>query len=484
MTARQSTRAIALVLCLLWSVIPHAALADESDPLVIESQVTTSAELFPSSSPYSLFVQATSWTGRWHVYVLTVLNSTPWPLSSLYIVDRYFPDDPEAEEVVHDWLVERLEPGRASTLAIKLPDEPFRSPCHQIEISLADGLGTILMDCNGLSSTTIWDVPLSEEMATFLALPSLTTEEPTGPSKLGIHVTRNSSPAIMAFVRDATPAVVAAVGDLGWLAEVKEASPNTVTIGRLIEGDQSFEGDPAERARQFVNANAETYKANPGVDYWLGWNEPVFRDEWEVEWYAAYEAERTVAMAELGLKVAIGNFSAGTPEATQFAKFLPAIAVAKQYGGILAVHEYSAPTMRHGVGAGIPGLENRHDFGALTLRYRFWYGFYLQPNDLVVPLVVTEAGIDGGVLRDGEDRPMGWRDFTVSRDRREGTPAQPLESYLEQLSWYDDELRRDSYALGFAIFNVGDSGGQWASFDLTDYLPQLGELAKAKDQAE
>ena len=463
-----------MVLLAFLLLAPTSALADEGDPLLIEPEVVASATIAPIPSPYSLLVQATSWVGSAHVYVLTLANLSPWKLSYLYVIERYFPQDPAAEEIINDWLVEPLEPGRSASLAITYPVEPFPNACHQIEINVADGLGTILMDCNPAGSTLIWNVALTEELATYLAAPELTQEAPSGRSKIGIHVTRNSSPVIMEFVRNAKPAVIAAVGDLGWLSEVKEVSPETVTVGRLLEGDQSFEGDPTERARAFVNANAEVYLANPGVDYWLGWNEPVIQEPWQMEWYAAFEAARAVAMAELGLKVAIGNFSAGTPEASEFAAFLPAIAVAKEYGGILAVHEYSAPTMRNGVGAGIPGLEGRHDFGALTLRYRFWYEYSLRPNDLVIPLVVTEAGIDGGVLRSPDVKVMGWRDLS------ETLSEEALADYMGQLSWYDDELRRDSYVLGFAIFNVGDSGGRWSSFDMTGILPQLTDLVNSK----
>ena len=477
MTARHRTRLLALLLLLGLLLIPAASLADENDPLMIEPEIAGGALVGGGSTPYHLLVQATSWVEP-PTYVLTVVNLSPWTMSSLYIIDRYFGDDPNMGEMVNDWLVEPLDPGMASCHARSLPQEPFENGCHQIEINLADGLGTILMDCNQVGSTLVWNVPLTEEMAIYLARPSLTADEPTGPSKLGIHVTRNSSPGIMEFVSESTPAVVVAVGDLGWLSEVKDVSPDTVTVGRVIEGDQSFEGDPVERARAFVALNAETYQMNAGVDYWMGWNEPVIDEPWQMEWYATFEAERTIAMAEGGHRVAIGNFSAGTPEADEFAAFMPAVAVAKEHGGILAVHEYSAPTMRDGVGAGIPGIEGRHDFGALTLRYRFWVEHYLRPNDMVLPLVVTEAGIDGGVLRDAGVPVNGWRDFT--RDLSEKLPSQSLDSYLEQLSWYDDELRRDSYVLGFAIFNVGDSGGRWASFDMTDVLPHVAEMTSRK----
>ena len=69
-------------------------------------------------------------------------------------------------------------------------------------------------------------------------------------------------------------------------------------------------------------------------------------------------------------------------------------------------------------------------------------------------------------------------------DVKTGNPADSPEAtaaYLEQLSWYDDELRRDPYVIGFAIFNAGSPGGNWASFDITDILPQLAGLVNSKD---
>ena len=63
-------------------------------------------------------------------------------------------------------------------------------------------------------------------------------------------------------------------------------------------------------------------------------------------WYASFEAERTRLMGEMGLRVAIGNFSVGVPEPQEFEPFLEAVAVAKEWGGVLSLHEYSAPAMR------------------------------------------------------------------------------------------------------------------------------------------
>jgi len=465
----QCVCAVALLAGLL--AIPWMTSADLRDE-VIEPRVLFTGEISPDAPASSLLVQATSWPGAPYRYVLTVLNVTPWKIPSLRVLDRYCPADPNTPEITHRWFAPVLESGKAATWVITLADGPLLDGCHQLEIGVADGLDSILMDCSPPGSTTIWRLPLGPEAEAFLSQPPLTSDVADGPSKLGLHVTQNSSPAIMEFVRAAKPAVVMAVGDLGWLADVKAESPSTITVGRFEEGDQSIRGDPRERARAFVEQHRAAYAANPWVDYWLGWNEPVPGSSEEMDWLAAFEAERTVAMAELGLKTGVGNFSVGVPEPYDFERFLPAVRAAKEHGGVLALHEYSAPTMRHGVGAGVPGLDRSDDHGALTLRYRYWYDYYLRANDLVIPLIITEAGIDGGVLAKQGVNLGGWRDF-VRPEYLGSDLDHAAHVYVDELSWYDDQVRRDSYVLGFAVFNAGDSGGDWASFDVTDILPQL-----------
>lgn len=468
-----------MILALAASLVaPVAVGADENALLAIEPGYVDSVLLPEAQSSETLLIQATSWVSDAYYYVITISNLSPWPIGDLYLLDRYFPNDPNVE-LSQEWLPEYLDPGQADVVVIRYDEGPLELGCHQLELAWSGGWSAVLMDCSDPGSTTLWEIAVQEEMAYYVEDEALSAAEPVGGSKLGIHVTRNSSPDIMSFVIDAQPAVVVAVGDVGWLADVKEESPGTVTIGRFKEPDQSFEGDPSVRARDFVNSHAGLYLANEGVDYWLGWNEPVIDAPWQMEWYAEYERERVIAMAELGLKCAIGNFSTGTPEADEFAKFLPAIAAAKAYDGILALHEYSAPTMRNGVSDGIPGIEPLAESGSLTLRYRYWYETYLRHNDLVIPLVLTEAGIDGGVLRDTEQVYGGWRDFGTTE---EGLVTVTLDEYLEQLSWYDDELRRDDYVWGFAIFNLGDPEGEWATWDMTDQTENLTEIVGSKIQ--
>ncbi len=52
------------------------------------------------------------------------------------------------------------------------PDGVWAGGCHQMELGLAEGLGVILMDCSEPNATTIWNIPLSEQMVELLGTAS------------------------------------------------------------------------------------------------------------------------------------------------------------------------------------------------------------------------------------------------------------------------------------------------------------------------
>ena len=295
-----------------------------------------------------------------------------------------------------------------------------------------------------------------------------------GGSKLSLHVIQNNSADIMEFIRRVKPPVIKGLGGFGWSSEVKNASPETVTVARLLEepGEGIMEGDPVLKAQEFVARHLEEYQLNPDVDYWEGWNEPVPTSN--MEWYAAFEAERAHQMAEYGLRVAIGGFATGTPEWDEFAEFLPAIEAALEHDGILTLHEYSAPTMDYRVGEGLPGHPDYADRGVLTLRYRWWYEDFLKPQGLVIPLVISEGGIDGQVQQDLAPPGLGWRDFTTYW-AQQGLGENGAQVYVEQLAWYDSHLQQDDYVIGMTIFTAGSPEGHSVSFDITDILALLAQ---------
>ena len=301
-------------------------------------------------------------------------------------------------------------------------------------------------------------------------IPDLPPTDELGPSKLGLHVVRNNNPNIMEFVRQAQPAVMKAVDDLGFLAEVKEVSPRTITIGRHGVDVQDFSGDPEEAAQRFVEKYLEIFRSNPAVDYWEAWNEPDPNYD-NMIWFSRFEQERVHLMAQHGFRCAIGGFATGVPELDEFQLFLPAIDAAKQNGGILSLHEYGAPDMMYLYGSPLPGYEAYPDRGSLTFRYRWFYREILEPGDMVIPLVISEAGIDGIIGNRPGPGGLGWKDFQTYWEQQ-GLGQTGTEAFINQLAWYDAGVRQDGYVIGFTVFTAG-AISNWKPYDVNPILPQL-----------
>ena len=305
----------------------------------------------------------------------------------------------------------------------------------------------------------------------------------TGPTKLGIHVTLNSG-GVLDYVAAVHPPVMKGVDDIGYLKDVKAISPNTITLGRYVVLQENIgQGDPAQRALDFVNEYLPKYQAAPWVDYWEGWNEVTYPN---YEWYAIFEATRACEMQKHGLKAAIGGFSTGTPEPWQFEAFIPAIEAGIRCGAILTTHEYGAPTLylwwSQGMpeSLGHPAVPAYPDRGPLLGRYRYLYYNMLLPRGLNIPLVISETGIDGGAgagQRPGYSNAQGWLGFNDYWGKELGV-TDPVQFYVDQLAWYDSMLRQDSFVIGATIFNIGASSS-WASFDVSPILPKLTEYAQA-----
>lgn len=301
-------------------------------------------------------------------------------------------------------------------------------------------------------------------------------------SKISLHALGPSDPYIMELVRRAKPRVVKSVGDFGWLAEVKAVSPETVTVGRVSgwENEAWIETvDPGALAEKIVADQLETYRLNPGVDYWEGWNEFVPVTPERMRWFAQVEAARACLMQAHGLRAAVGGFSTGVPEYDLMDDFLPALEAAQRCGGIFQLHEYNAPTLDCGVATGVPNIiagapALSVPAGPLTLRYRFWYEGLLKPRGLGdVRLVISEFGIDF-INQPCDGREKGtwktYQDWWVQRGLGQDGP----QAYVNQMAWYDAQIRQDVYVIGATVFTAGAvSAGSWNAHDVHDVIIPL-----------
>jgi len=288
-------------------------------------------------------------------------------------------------------------------------------------------------------------------------------------SKLGPHVLCGG-----AYPPDSHPGLVKLVDSFGM-----ETAPGVLVIGRHITSGYDAQlqyttgKTPAEAALQFVTDQMATYEAND-ITYWEGHNEPVWNTQEEMAWYAQFEIERMKLMADMGLKCVIGNFAAGRPGLSLWPAFYPAIQAAPQYEAILGLHEYGATWMWWMTGQYQvdPNEDCRLADGTLagwtTLRYRQVYELFKNAGLDLIPLGITECGLDPMIGPASPGCPTGtWRQLGDFWSHHDHEPDK-AKYYFEQLVWYDQELQQDDYVIGATIFTWGSFGPPWSDFDVAN----------------
>eukprot|EP01084_Bolivina_argentea_P231365 390207_1 len=247
---------------------------------------------------------------------------------------------------------------------------------------------------------------------------------------------------------------------------VKSISPETIIIGRIYISNQPMDGDPCQRAQEWWSQVNNTILTNPDVDYWEGYNEVVGGGNDEntlnqMKWYTQMEICRMQIMSNYSVKACIGNFATGCPQVenqTIINAWLPAMKSGLEYDAILGLHEYSAPFVE-------TCYNSSEGFGWLTGRYRLLYNNYFIPNNLVLKLSITEAGIDGQVGCNYSPIIGGWQDFCNWWKNNGGQPPNDCQQdYTNQLIWYDSIMLNDDYVIGADIFCIDIPG--WSSWQL------------------
>lgn len=294
-----------------------------------------------------------------------------------------------------------------------------------------------------------------------------TASTPHGPSKIGTHAIGDGGTTdLVRQVANAGGHVAVVKGlSFGYLCEVKQISPETVTIGRKQSGELEAiipEGDPAEKAADRMSKfmeDWEDYRAC--VDYWEVLNEADPPTTEGHVWLAEfYKAAMTIADAN-GYKLALFSYSMGVPEMWEWQAIAETgvFAQAKATGHILALHEYGGPMMTDLWGEPLPiypgqdpqdpSLPRYADRGVLAGRYRHLYRDILIPRNEVIPLVITEANLN------------------------HYDPDERAEHFLEEIAWYDDRLREDDYVIGMNIFTLTGGIPAWEYFEFHEFLPDL-----------
>lgn len=264
-------------------------------------------------------------------------------------------------------------------------------------------------------------------------------------SKLGIYVISLAGVDILDYVNHSMPRVILSMDhNLETWQQVRQISPNTFILGRyyLDDGEQIYLEQPELCALElFERMKPDMEKMRGVYDAWMGYNETVINNNTEARRLSRFYAQWGKLMREANFKSAAYSFATGNPSAgfpypdgsccePNYWEFLAEGLRACDY---LSLHEYSAPHMQDGK-------------GYLCLRYRHVWD--ILPPDARKPIIITETGIDGGVIPDGAMAQKGWTFFTNE------------DGYLSELEWYDDNMRVDDYVVGAMIFTLNPWGIQ------------------------
>jgi hypothetical protein len=204
-------------------------------------------------------------------------------------------------------------------------------------------------------------------------------------------------------------------------------------------------------------ANAMIMRGSIGAEEWFARCQPAYE---RAPWIWCWEGPNEPPVAAPEQRAALVAFTrrwvqlmhAGSRKTVTLCLGVgwPDIGRAEDLAGALettdywALHEYAASAMQD-------------QASWLCLRYRRTVDELAQVRARIPPLLITECGIDGGVIG---VRGAGWKTFT---DRP---------GYLNQLMWYDGELRQDDYVEVATIFTSGPNW-DWTDFDADEPLSRM-----------
>ncbi len=269
----------------------------------------------------------------------------------------------------------------------------------------------------------------------------------------GLHINNADDSAVWRFLDSAGKGNVALVKvvtpNAGQLRKLRDEYGVVTTIGRFLLPNVDLAPTPEIAAERWYRQLRERLAPlTPYLDYLeVPVNEAYERGQ-ALTLYAAASARFVELAASDGIKCLVANFARGNPEPEEFPRFLPALQAAKRYGGGLSVHEY----FHRGK------LDATWQIGRIQRLYA------TVPEDLRVPVYITEYGCDSGDLPGYTRRNAGWRGAGYA------SAAEYALDLDAGVRLYDAAC---PYVRGVCVFNLGDFDETWRSFDLdTPEIPR------------
>ena len=303
-----------------------------------------------------------------------------------------------------------------------------------------------------------------------------------------IHSTARTD-LVLRYLATCRPSVVKFM-DAGLNAELLDAAK---AIGALVVARPYR--DPQEMntaGRRAMLRDAESIlRAWPQVDAVEGFNE-AFQGGQELQERAGFDVDLMLLAERYGRKAVIGSFSVGMPDlpdhdrAEQWRLYLPALKRAGDQGHYVGLHEYGAPTLLWGVGAGnqtsdlvdgrwAPVKPAADAHGWFCLRYRQVVDVWRSLGLVTLPrIVISEFGLDDIQPRPAVGTRRGYKTYRDSEWWRHPSSG----SFAEQCGWMASRWAEDPLVVGGVIFDFSDNTGKWDDFDPTTDPETFDELLR------
>lgn len=259
----------------------------------------------------------------------------------------------------------------------------------------------------------------------------------------------NAGPKVVKFMDPQNSAAM-----LQDMRDYKRNYPNGIVVVRIYEGTPNKHYTPGSitpqnAAQDFWDSvlrpalNKFSASDRQLIDYVAGtneWDNTVTLSQ-DPTWVSQFWAALATQISNGGFKPLIGEISVGNlDEGAQVDEVANMMGPVKAANGLWSYHSYGGV-----IGTYPPGT-NIQDEQWTSLRYR---KFYAQRGSDFPDMIIGEAGIDKG----GNRSTDGWQSRGSADD------------YKAWLTWFDGEMKQDSYILGATLFEVCDPSG-WPSFDL------------------
>lgn len=279
--------------------------------------------------------------------------------------------------------------------------------------------------------------PIPKATATRTPVPPTPTATPfpgriTKVTKMGVGVYTSGGGFLVEAIYRLRPTVILLMDPTQDFAkEVRSWFPKAFIAGRRFVKEQPLD-NPEQRGRAFADHVAELAVPLKGVvDAWMSYNEVT--DGGNHDNYRAYNVFQSAFAQRLqgayGIAAVAANDAAGTIQPEEYPQFFREAIESSQYFGVHAYAPQGANNMKA-------------DAEYYALRYRLIHAALAKAGVKHGPFVLTETGLWEG-----------WRGYLSE------------ESMAREFMWLSDEMDKDDYVLGQAIFGIFDRD-EWSSFDI------------------